>query len=252
MWTLTHHHPHMLLHMSPKPTVTKHVFCHLQTQIHSAEQPRPHTHTKDPDVEELCVRSTSQAGKTSGKGLCSSKLLLNELICYWYAKSCYKESESEAGESLRAGERYHRWGTAGEEGRLCADRGWGWFVSWWCNLWDPFLKGRKCLCFNVVPVYAAVVICRICLILLKTTFSRGFLTLKTCKKYKTEQYTNLFAFLLWSCQSFAFDHRLYIGHRIHCVGHWSLLWLKHRKAGHRFPKLWNYQFLFCPKALNPA
>lgn len=96
--TLTHHHPHMLLHTSPKPIVTKHVFCHLQTQIHSVEQPRPHTHTKDPGAEELCVRSTSQAGKTSGKGLCSSKLLLNELIRHWYAKSCYKEREFEAGE----------------------------------------------------------------------------------------------------------------------------------------------------------
>lgn len=99
----THHHPHMLLHTAPKPIVTKHVFCHLQTQIHSAKQPRPHTHTKDPSAEELCVRSTSQAGKTSGKGLCSSKLLLNELIRHWYAKSCYKEREWEAGEKRKEG-----------------------------------------------------------------------------------------------------------------------------------------------------
>lgn len=47
---------------------------HLQILISSVEQPRPHTDTKHPDAEELCVRSTSQAGKTSGKGLCSSKL----------------------------------------------------------------------------------------------------------------------------------------------------------------------------------
>lgn len=88
----------MLLHTSPKPVVTKRVFCHLRTRVHSAEQPRPHTYTKDPGEEKLCVRSTSQAGKTSGKGLCSSKLLLNELIRHWYAKSCSKERESEAGE----------------------------------------------------------------------------------------------------------------------------------------------------------
>lgn len=81
-----------------RPTVTKHVFCHLQTQIHSAERPRPHTHTKNHGAEGLCVRSTSQAGETSGKGLCGTKLLLNELIRHWYAKSCYKERELEAGE----------------------------------------------------------------------------------------------------------------------------------------------------------
>lgn len=75
-----HHHPHVLLHTSPRPTVTKHVFCHLQTQIRSAKRPRPHTHTKDPSTEELRVRSTSQAGKTSGKGFRGGKLLLNELI----------------------------------------------------------------------------------------------------------------------------------------------------------------------------
>lgn len=102
--TLTHHHPHMLLHTSSKPIVTKHVFCHLQTQIHSAEQPRPHTHTKDPGVEALCVRSTSQDGKRSGKGLCSGKLLLNELIRHWYAKSCYKERELEARGEMMVGE----------------------------------------------------------------------------------------------------------------------------------------------------
>lgn len=103
MCTLTHHHPHMLLHTFPRPIVTKHVFCHLQTQIHSAKQPRPHTHTKDPSAEELCVRSTSQTGKTSGKGLCSGKLLLNELIQHWYAKSCYKERELEAREKREKG-----------------------------------------------------------------------------------------------------------------------------------------------------
>lgn len=97
--TLTHHLPHMLLHTSPRSIVTKHVFCHLQTQIHSAEKPRPHTHTKNHGAEGLCVRSTSQAGKTSGKGLCGTKLLLNELIRHWYAKSCYKERELEAGET---------------------------------------------------------------------------------------------------------------------------------------------------------
>lgn len=100
------HDPHKLLHISSKPIVTKHVFCHLQTQIHSAEQPRPHTHTKDPGAKELCVRSTSHAGKTSGKELCSSKLLLNELIRHWYAKSCYKEREWEAAEKRKDG----RWG----------------------------------------------------------------------------------------------------------------------------------------------
>lgn len=75
-----HRHPHVLLHTSPRPMVTKHVFCHLQTQIRSAKRPRPHTHTKDPGTEELRVRSTSQAGKTSGKGFRGGKLLLNELI----------------------------------------------------------------------------------------------------------------------------------------------------------------------------
>lgn len=112
--TLTHHHPHMLLPTSPRPIVTKHVFCHLQTQIHSAEQPRPHTHTKDHGAEELCVRSTSQAGETSGKGLCGGKLLLNELIRHWYAKSCYKERELEVGEKREdrdAGMRGPRSGT---------------------------------------------------------------------------------------------------------------------------------------------
>lgn len=99
--TLAHHHPHMLLHTSAESIVTKHVFCHLQTRIHSTRQPRPHTHTKDPGAEELCVRSTSQPGKTSGKGLCSGKLLLNELICHWYAKSCYKEREWDAGKKRR-------------------------------------------------------------------------------------------------------------------------------------------------------
>lgn len=106
------HEPHKLLHRSSKPIVTKHVFCHLQTQIHSAEQPRPHTHTKDPGAEELCVRSTSHAGKTSGKELCSSKLLLNELIRHWYAKSCYKEREWEATEKRKDG----RWGGVQEAG----------------------------------------------------------------------------------------------------------------------------------------
>lgn len=124
VWTLTHHRPHMLLHTSLQPTVTKHVFCHLQTQTHSAEQPRPHTHTKDPDAEELCVRSTSQAGKTSGKGLCSSKLLLNELIRHWYAKSCYKESELEAEEKKEEGRWW--WERAREQDR---SEIWSYFIG---------------------------------------------------------------------------------------------------------------------------
>lgn len=52
------------------------IFKHKSVQLSGHD----HTHTKDHGAEELCVRSTSQAGKMSGKGLCNSKLLLNELI----------------------------------------------------------------------------------------------------------------------------------------------------------------------------
>lgn len=73
IYVLTHHHPHMLLHTFPKPVVTKHVFCHLRTRVHSAEQPRPHTYTKDPGEEKLC-----EVHKSGWKD--KDKLLLNELI----------------------------------------------------------------------------------------------------------------------------------------------------------------------------
>lgn len=116
----------MLLRTSLKTIVTKHAFCHLQTQIHSAEQQRPHTHTKDRGRVELCVRSTSQAGKTSEKGLCSSKLLLNELIHHWYAKSCFKGKKKQLG-----------WGGKGRAKTI-----WEWETSEiWCHFF--FLSSKK-------------------------------------------------------------------------------------------------------------
>lgn len=66
---LVRRQPHVLLHTSPRPAVTKHVFCHLQTQIYSAERRRPHTHTKDPGAEELRVRSTKSSWRDEWKGV---------------------------------------------------------------------------------------------------------------------------------------------------------------------------------------
>ena len=53
------------------------------------------------------------------------------------------------------------------------------------------------------------------------------------------------------CQRFAIDHLIYVGQPVHYIGNWSLS-VSCRKQVTDFPKLWNYQFLLCPKLETPA
>lgn len=80
---------HMWLDTSLKTKVTKHAFYHLQTWIHLVKRPTTtHTHTLKSEAQGSCVWGPQVRLKGRLERRLSGKLLLNELICHRYAKSC--------------------------------------------------------------------------------------------------------------------------------------------------------------------